>query len=431
MLPVQFADRMKSQLQEDWPAFLSVYQEPARRGARFFPEKAPDAAAALWAGLEAIPWAEDAFFLPADSELGKTIAHEVGLVYLQEPSAMIPAEVLAAKPGEILLDLCAAPGGKSTQIGRSMEGEGLLVCNEINPRRAQILSRNIERMGIESAVVTCEPPEKLARHWPEGFDGVLVDAPCSGEGMFRRDPESISEWSPDKALGCAERQRKILDSAAALVRPGGRLVYSTCTFHTEENGKMAAWFCRAHPEFTPASFSFCGKEYPEGMETFYPHQIPGEGQFVAAFRKAGAGKADLRFRPDEMKAGVQKLIREALPVRMPNLFQIGNRVFSLPLLPDLEGIRVLRAGLGICELRERCLIPDHALAMSCRAAGLSGVELSDEEALRYLRGEALRAEGSGWLLTRCRGMSLGWGKASQGVLKNHYPKGLRKNHLLP
>ena len=238
-----------------------------------------------------VPWCPEGRVLRGDSPAGQTIAHEAGAFYLQEPGAMIPAAVMNARPGERILDLCAAPGGKSTQMGAGMRGEGLLICNEPVPKRAAVLSRNIERMGIGNAIVTCAWPEQLAARWPGGFDGVLADVPCSGEGMFRREPESRLEWSPEKAAGCAKRQAEILEEAARLVRDGGRLVYSTCTYNPEENEENVLRFLEKHPEFEPESFSLPGAESRNGMLLCLPHQMKGEGQFAALLRKKGSGES--------------------------------------------------------------------------------------------------------------------------------------------
>ena len=234
LLPGAFVERMRKQLGNELSAFLHALDEPPVRGIRLNPFKMTETTCEYKKNGR-IPWTENGYYLPQDSNAGSSIFHAAGAFYIQEPGAMLPAAVLNAKPGEKILDLCAAPGGKSTQIGCSMQGKGLLVCNEPVPKRALILSGNIERMGLPNTIVTCEWPDKLANQWPEGFDAVLADAPCSGEGMFRRDPETRNEWSEEKAAGCAARQREILSAAALLVRPGGRLVYSTCTYNPAEN----------------------------------------------------------------------------------------------------------------------------------------------------------------------------------------------------
>ena len=263
-LPDPFVERMRQQLGNELPAFLHALEEPPVRGIRLNLLKQCDAQDSFRKD-DPIPWADDAWYLSNESRAGASLLHEAGAFYIQEPGAMIPAMVLDAKPGEKILDLCAAPGGKSTQAGCAMRGEGLLVCNEPVPKRAQILSRNIERIGLPNTIVTCAWPDRLAEQWPESFDAVLVDAPCSGEGMFRRDPETRKEWTADKAEGCASRQREILTAAVRLVRPGGRLIYSTCTYNPAENEDNARWLTENHPDFHAEAFRMPGIDAPDGM----------------------------------------------------------------------------------------------------------------------------------------------------------------------
>ena len=231
-LPEAFVRRIRAQLGAGSEAFFEAMSQPPVRGLRMNPLREGGRVPFRDAG-DRIPWCPEGWEIPADSTAGVTIAHEAGAFYLQEPGAMIPARVMDARPGERILDLCAAPGGKSTQMGADMRGEGLLVCNEPVPRRAAILSRNMERMGIPHSAVICAWPEKLADRWSEGFDGVMVDAPCSGEGMFRRNPEAAAEWSEEKALGCAARQREILEAAAG--RADG-----LCHLHLPSGGERGA-----------------------------------------------------------------------------------------------------------------------------------------------------------------------------------------------
>ena len=263
-LPEAFAERMRRQLGDGLPDFLRALDSEPVRGIRMNPLKPFDGMEGYMSG-ERVPWAENGYYLPADSTAGATVFHEAGAFYLQEPAAMLPAEVLAPEPGELILDLCAAPGGKATQAGLKMRGQGLLVANEPVPKRARILSSNIERMGIPNSVVTCMYPNEIPHTWDELFDGVLADAPCSGEGMFRRDPQTRTEWSPENAAGCAKRQAEILEEAARLVRPGGRLVYSTCTYNPEENEETVSRFLAKHPEFEPEAFSLPGADGSRGM----------------------------------------------------------------------------------------------------------------------------------------------------------------------
>jgi len=429
-LPEDFLKRIGGQLGEELPAFLRAMGEPPVRGIRFHPRRAapglPESDL-----LAPVPWAEDAWFLRAGSEAGVTVAHEAGAFYLQDPSAMIPAAVLAPAPGETVLDLCAAPGGKSTQAAMRMAGKGLLICNEPVEKRARILSRNLERMGVSNAVVVCAWPAALAARWPEAFDAVLADVPCSGEGMFRRDPESRREWSRERAEGCAARQAEILPSAAKLVRPGGRLVYSTCTWNPAENEEQVERFLRRHPDFEPEGFSLPGINAPEGQWTCWPHRMRGEGQFTALFRRKGTGATRLPTgpAPGALSRETRALLRRELPFLPEADGVLGSSVFRLNPIPDVSGLRVLRLGLHLAELRDRHAVPDHAFALAENAPEVPAAEADDQKALRYLAGETLEGEARGWTLIRWRGLTLGWAKGSGGTLRNHYPKGLR-NALL-
>lgn len=431
-LPEDFTNRMRIQLGDELSAFLHALEENPVRGIRMNPLKGTDGVKALKAG-ERVPWTKDGYYLERDSTAGSMILHETGAFYIQEPGAMLPAAVLAACPGERILDLCAAPGGKSTQIGCDMQGEGLLVCNEIVPKRAAILSRNIERMGIPNAIVTCAKPDQLAKQWPEAFDAVMVDAPCSGEGMFRRDPETRNEWTQEKADGCAERQREILQAAARLVRPGGRLVYSTCTYNPKENEENALWFTAQFPEFRLESYSLPGIDAPDGMFTCYPHRLQGEGQFAALFRKDGEGKALIHEdrslpAPAKNDCAVFTGTFPSLP-KATHLF--GNTLISIPELPDMKGIRAMRVGLHLGEVRGKYAFPDHAAALTIHMPEIQSYDMSPEEAVRFLSGETIESSMEGWTLMRYQGLAAGWGKGSGGIIKNHYPKGLRGLHYLP
>ena len=430
-LPDPFVERMRQQLGDELPAFLHALEEPPVRGIRLNPLKRSEAQEAF-RNDDPIPWADDAWYLSNESRAGASLLHEAGAFYIQEPGAMIPAMVLDAKPGEKILDLCAAPGGKSTQAGCAMRGEGLLVCNEPVPKRAQILSRNIERIGLPNTIVTCAWPDRLAEQWPESFDAVLVDAPCSGEGMFRRDPETRTEWTADKAEGCASRQREILTAAVRLVRPGGRLIYSTCTYNPAENEDNARWLTENHPDFHAEAFRLPGIDAPDGMYTCYPHRMKGEGQFVAAFRREGDKPAVLpadHSIPAPAKADLFTF-ENAFPSFPKPTHLFGNTLVYIPELPDMKGIRAVRIGLHLAEVKGKVAIPDHAAALCFRTPEMKTVDLDPEEALKYMAGETIRREAEGWMLLRCRGLMIGWGKGSEGMIKNHYPKGLRDGHLM-
>ena len=432
-LPGPFVERMRQQLGDELPAFLRAVDEPALRGIRINPMKPTAAAMQHIDGAMAVPWSDNAYYLPAESNAGATIMHEAGAFYIQEPAAMLPAMLMNAGPGEKILDLCAAPGGKSTQIGCAMKGQGLLVCNEPIPKRAKVLSANIERIGIPNAVVTCAWPEKLAEQWPDGFDAVLVDAPCSGEGMFRRDPETRKEWTPEKAEGCFFRQREILAAAVRLVRPGGRLIYSTCTYNPAENEGNARWLTDSYPEFRSEPFALPGITAPEGMYTCYPHRLKCEGQFVAAFRKAGDQPAVVpedQSVPKPARSDL-KTLEQSFPAFPKATHLFGQTMVSVQELPDIRGIKVLRTGLHLGEIRGKVFVPDHAAALCFPMKGIKTFDLSPEEAVEYMAGGIVPGDAEGWTLLCYRGLAVGWGKGSEGIIKNHYPKGLRSRTFIP
>ena len=429
-LPEQFIQNMAEQLGDELPAFLRSYEEPYLRGIRLNPLK-PVEDSALPEGIgEPVPWEPLGRYLAMDSDAGATPLHEAGAFYLQEPSAMLPAAVLNPRPGERVLDLCAAPGGKSTQLGLRMAGQGLLVCNEPVPKRAQVLARNVERMGLTNALVVCAMPRQLADRWPEGFDAIQVDAPCSGEGMFRRHPETRAEWTAESPAGCARRQAEILDCAAEMVRPGGRIVYSTCTMNPVENEDTVAAFCQRHPDFSPEAFTLPGADAPEGMLTCYPHRMKGEGHFVALLRRAGVGTASAATdtslpRPDKQQL---KALRDFAPDAPTPTALLGDTLVCLPDCPDVKGLKVLRVGLHLGQMKGKVFQPDHAWAVSICPPALPRLPLTEEQARRYQAGEVLDApEGlRGFVLPTLAGLPLGWGKVSDGMMKNHYPKGLRR-----
>jgi len=350
---------------------------------------------------------------------------------------MASAAALDPKPGERVLDLCAAPGGKSTQIAAALGDRGLLVSNDPEPSRAQALAGNLERMGAANAIVTCALPHKLADRWPERFDAILVDAPCSGEGMFRRDLASRDEWNPASPDGCAHRQAEILDQAARMLRPGGRLVYSTCTFNDIENEGSVRAFLSRHPDFIPEDFALPGAgPSRDGMLRLFPHRLRGDGHFVARLRRGGESKAveAAPGRPDRaVAAWVEALEREAcrLPEAVSGMLFVrqGDWLYARPsACPDLNGLRVISPGLCLARIGRNHIEPAHALAMAVDPAGARRRFDLDEAAARaWLRGEAVPCKGErGWTLALHRGMPLGWGKVSDGTLKNHLPKGLRR-----
>ena len=280
---------------------------------------------------------------------------------------MAPVALLDPQPGEKICDLCAAPGGKTTQIAGRMSGEGFLLCNEYNPKRAKILSRNIERLGIANALVTNEHPQKLADKFPGFFDRVLIDAPCSGEGMFRKEEAAVTDWSQETVEMCARRQAEILHSGAALVRPGGRLVYSTCAFAPEENEQTVAAFLESHPEFVPEPVE-APWVTPAGAGQFrmLPHKLLGEGHFAAVLRRKDGEEQEYITPSGEKLPALWQQFAKQMQIRLPEgkAVRFGQSLYWAPLeMPDLRGIKVLRPGLELGEEKKDRFEPAHALAL--------------------------------------------------------------------
>ena len=343
---------------------------------------------------------------------------------------MAPVQLLDPQPGERVCDLCAAPGGKTTQIAGRMAGEGFLLCNEINPKRAKILSRNIERMGVANALVTNEHPAKLAERLPDFFDKVLIDAPCSGEGMFRKEEAAVTDWSQETVEMCAKRQSEILHSGAQLVRPGGRLVYSTCTFAPEEDELAVEEFLRDHPEFEPeavqAPWFEAGKT---GFFRMWPHKLLGEGHFAAVLRKKGDAEAQGEGCPGQKLPKEWICFAKELGITLPKgkAIPFGQSLYWAPEeLPELRGLKVLRPGLELGMVKKDRFEPAHALALWLNACkNMQDFAPESWEISNYMHGDVLPSSVKGWCLVTVNGYSIGWGKGDGQQLKNHYPKGLR------
>ena len=429
MLPEAFLQRMEAQLGSEYPAFLESLERPRAVALRFNPLKG-ERPVLPFVGAP-VPWEPEGFYYDPETRPGLHVYHEAGVYYLQEASAMAPVALLDPKPGERVCDLCAAPGGKTTQIAGRMLGRGFLVCNEINPKRAKILSRNIERMGVANALVTNEHPETLASRFPGFFDRVLVDAPCSGEGMFRKEEAAVTDWSQETVQMCARRQREILDSAARLVRPGGRLVYSTCTFAPEEDEETVAAFLKAHPEFTPepveAPWFVPGENASYRM---WPHKLLGEGHFAAVLRKTQGESGEVPACPGEKCPKAWESFAKELDITLPEgkAVPFGQSLYWAPMeLPELNRLKVLRPGLELGTERKGRFEPAHALALwlkTCAVAESFPPESPEMKA--YLHGDVVPSGKKGWCLVQAGGYAIGWGKGDGSVLKNHYPKGLRR-----
>ena len=429
MLPEAFLQRMEAQLGSEYPAFLESLERPRAVALRFNPMKG-ERPVLPFVGAP-VPWEPEGFYYDPQTRPGLHVYHEAGVYYLQEASAMAPVALLDPKPGERVCDLCAAPGGKTTQIAGRMLGQGFLVCNEINPKRAKILSRNIERMGVANALVTNEHPETLASRFPGFFDRVLVDAPCSGEGMFRKEEAAVTDWSQETVQMCARRQREILDSAARLVRPGGRLVYSTCTFAPEEDEETVAAFLETHPEFTPepveAPWFVPGENASYRM---WPHKLLGEGHFAAVLRKTQGESGEVPACPGEKCPKAWESFAKELDITLPEgkAVSFGQSLYWAPMeLPELNRLKVLRPGLELGTERKGRFEPAHALALwlkTCAVAESFPPESTEMKA--YLHGDVVPSGKKGWCLVQAGGYAIGWGKGDGSVLKNHYPKGLRR-----
>lgn len=442
-IQTEFINEIREMLGDELPAFLHALDDAPALALRVNPLRPGAFEAAKEFCGDAVPWARDGYYLKPGLRPGLSVAHELGAFYMQEASAMVSAAVMDAQPGERILDLCAAPGGKSTQLAASMMGEGLLVSNEPVPNRAKILAENLERFGAVNAVAVNEYPDRLAAKWPGFFDGILVDAPCSGEGMFRREPESRAQWTPGAPAGCAKRQRDILDSAAIMLRPGGRLVYSTCTFNRQENEGSILSFLERHPEFTFEDFELAGIGRSEnGMLRVWPHRVRGDGHFVARLRKVGGEAAPVlkeksvkkggKPKPSKRPATVSEETNEQLIVRLEKEIgaipavlrngvpvRYGDYVHMLPAgAPPLDGIKTAKPGLCLMRVGRSHVQPMPALARAMtggegvRRLGMAdrAVSVSEEDARRVLAGERLEIPGSGWTLLTFRGLPLAFQK---------------------
>ncbi|OYD08342.1 RsmF rRNA methyltransferase first C-terminal domain-containing protein [Paludifilum halophilum] len=453
-LPEEYLNQMKKLLGEEYPAFLATYEKPPSRGLRVNTLKIPvkEMLERISFQLKPIPWCETGFFYDHDQDRpGKHVFHAAGLYYIQDPSAMAAAEALNPQPGEKVLDLCAAPGGKTTQIAAKMEGQGLLVANEISPQRRKALVENLERCGISHTTVLGESPERLAERFSGFFDRILIDAPCSGEGMFRKDPDTCERWSTKATKQCAGVQSEILNAASPMLRPGGILTYSTCTFNPRENEEILQRFLEAHPDYetTPVpGFHHFQPARPEWGDSspglsraarLWPHHLHGEGHFIAVLKKAegpeGTKQRPGKFPPvsaDAVKT-YQEFVREVLSTGATEgpFTLYGDHLYQIREdLPSLKGLKVERPGFYLGQVKRKRFVPSHTWAMTLtpgRVQRTLSFDVEDPDLYRYLRGEALPLHNGkkGWTLVTVDRFPLGWGKISGGLLKNHYPKRLR------
>jgi 16S rRNA C967 or C1407 C5-methylase (RsmB/RsmF family)/NOL1/NOP2/fmu family ribosome biogenesis protein len=462
-LPEAFVARMRELLGPEAKAFLDGYRRPAQRAVRANPLKLDPADLPGLLGIDPdpVPWCPEASFLPEGVRVGDSLAHAAGLCYVQEPSALAVGAALDVRPGQRVLDLAAAPGGKTTLVAGRLGGRGVVVANEVQRGRVQALADNLDRWGSGRTMLAADTVARLAERLPGAFDRVLLDAPCSGEGLFRRNPAAAAQWRPGHVRGSAERQRALLADAALLVRPGGVLVYSTCTFAPEENEQQVAGFLADHPDwellaipahegFAPGRPDWSPDGPPELARTvrLWPHHLRGEGHFIAKLGRPGES-GTLPSRPRGPRRGKvpgrdlggprlstgagavveawRKFAAEALEGEPGAVTVVGERAY---LVPDPEvagaGVRLVRPGLLVGRVRPGRFEPAHALAMAVGVAARRRRRLDDGEAAAWVRGAALGHEGAdGWTVVTWNGWPLGWGRAAGGSLKNHYPKGLR------
>ncbi len=449
-LPEDFLKRMEKDLGEEYPDFLKSYQKKRAYGLRVNTLKVSVKEFCHLSPFSVSPieWCSTGFYYKEEEHPGKHPFHEAGMYYIQEPSAMAAAELLMPEPGEWVLDLCAAPGGKTSQIAAKLEGKGLLVSNEIHPQRAKVLSQNVERMGISNIVVTNETPERLAKCFPMCFDRIMVDAPCSGEGMFRKEENARAEWSLEQVMLCAKRQKEILEYADQMLRPGGYMVYSTCTFAKEEDEAMIEGFLKGHAEYGipmhKVSESFVKCHIP-GTYKLFPHHLKGEGHFLAILQK-GEGQSVKKgvvnfgghIKEKKVLIDYENFKQQAgLFLEGENYFLLGEQLYLLPEgITGLQGVKVERPGLHLGTLKKNRFEPSHALALAInkeRVKNSISFPVGSEQIKDYLHGESIaiteikEIPENGWCLVLVDGFSIGWGKVTGGFLKNHYPKGLRMN----
>ncbi len=479
-LPEAFEKRMKAMLGDEFEAFIDSYDRETTPSLRLNTQKNKNISPALLPLLtcigEKVTWAENGYYYQPTDDMrpGKHPYHEAGAYYIQEASAMLPASLFPPIEGDRILDLCAAPGGKTSQLATSLNGTGLLVSNEIHPQRAAILSQNIERMGIRNAVVTNHAPNELVPFFPCFFDKIVVDAPCSGEGMFRKEEQALTMWSQENVDLCAKRQRDILESAAQMLKPDGYLTYSTCTFAPEENEGVILHFISTHPEFevvdpkNPMVLDCIekglidrgepdwvdGGEYAEQIKRtlrIFPHHANGEGHFAALLHKSeGAPTVSIKERKNDKKKQKERNSgrRQTTPESAYNLFSefindvtdetidgvpclFGEQLYLCPkeFPSPHSGLRTLRHGLHLgTVVNGNRFEPSHALALALDITRLKkSFPVDLDSSWSYLRGNVLPCGNeNGWHVITLGSFPLGWGKASGAMMKNHYPKGLRK-----
>lgn len=463
-LPQAFLHRMEDMLGDEFEPFLAAYEQPRTYGLRVNTAKisCEEFEQIVPFEVKKIPWVSNSYFYNEDVRPSRCALYQAGLYYLQEPSAMTPASRIPVEPGEYVLDMCAAPGGKATAVGSALKGEGLLVANDISTTRARALLRNLELFGIPNLFVANEKPEKMVKNFPEFFHKIILDAPCSGEGMFRKEEALARDWTTEKSEELSRIQKQLCLNAADMLQPGGQMLYSTCTFAPCEDEQIISWLLRERPELSLISmedyegFSTGNPEWGDGNPQLkkcvriFPHKMQGEGHFLALLQKEGTAG------PSAASAGTSKTSRLAADVRkyMEEFFrEIGlktldgqefdwnrvevraDKVYYLPSVScNFRGLTFIRNGLYLGDLKKNRFEPAQPLALAFRkneAEAVISLSVDDPRLERYLKGETLTIEpeeaahSKGWHLLCVEGYPLGFGKLVNGTLKNKYPAGWR------
>ena len=441
-LPNEFTTRMKELLGEEYPAFQQSLGEPPVKGVRLNGKKGDLKALTetLWGGP--IPYAKNGYYDPLE-KIGNHPYHHAGVLYVQDPAAMMPPCTIELPPNAVVLDLCAAPGGKSFGLYSGLGEDGILVSNEIIPSRCKILVGNIERLGFQNTVVTCMDSAGIAKVFPKTFDVIMVDAPCSGEGMFRKEDIAIDEWSTENVETCAARQREILENARVSLKDGGTIVYATCTYSVEENEATVQAFLNNHPEFQLVEVGDTVKEYTENgalnlpqCRRFYPHVARGEGQFAAVLKDTTpsspitpASSKKKKPAPVKIPTVVTDFMKENLEGYRPEYLQMRNDTpIYFPPRFSTQGAKVFACGVTVGEIKKNYIQPHHQLFSALGHLFKRKINFTptDPLLLKYLKGEEIPVScENGWAVITVDGFALGGVKVVNGVAKNHYPKGLR------
>ncbi|WP_333589104.1 RsmB/NOP family class I SAM-dependent RNA methyltransferase [Ligilactobacillus acidipiscis] len=454
-LPQEFVDKYRNLLGEESDAFFTSFDQPSEKGFRINPLKS-DPQKIQYALNKPVEYTKYGYY---GSVSGKSLEHQSGYVYSQDLSAMYVAENVSVAPKARILDLCAAPGGKSTQVASLMNNQGLLVSNEINHARAKILAENVERIGAKNVIVLNESPARLAEVFQDYFDQILVDAPCSGEGMFRKDHQAVSYWNKDYPQQCAGRQKEILTSAYQMLAPGGSIIYSTCTFAPEEDEQVVEWLLEQYPALQIQPI----KKYPgmdDGRPEFadsnsdlsdavrlWPHHFKGDGHFIAKLTDTRPKKAAVSVKKVKKKRMNQRqsLTKEQLALwedfsavltdgfhfSLADLRCYGDHLyFYQHSWPDISHLKFMRPGLLLGQFKKKRFEPAYTLALALQPQDCSQIlEVSHDDWAKYVHGETILAGGSslrnGWKLLVCEGKPFAFGKLVNGTVKNFFPKGLR------